>query len=67
MSYKPSADTEARVRSCKNEIDDAIRDLEPVINSTPTSPARNKLTDANIHLGLARAALQDYHRLIGKA
>lgn len=41
------------IECCKNHLDSATRQLETLINHTPTGEKRNLLCDANIHLAEA--------------
>jgi len=54
------ANEETRVRQCQAQYDDArwhlnraVHPLDYLIAATPSGPARNALTEANIHLALA--------------
>lgn len=58
-------ETEAkmRLRDAFRHLHELQRDLEMLINLTPTSARRNKLTDANIALGETLAHLYKAEQL----
>ncbi len=55
---RTTMDVKDHLRMISDDLDDTHASLERLINRTPTSENRNKLTDANIFLMQAQAALK---------